>query len=63
MGFADVNFAIFSLFITPLIVFLSIVIFLAAVGKTVGVRYLYIKALILIFEVRQIFTLKTVHTE
>ena len=43
---------ILSIVFAPAVVFLSLVIFLATIGKSFGVRRLYIKVLLLIFEVR-----------
>ena len=41
-----------GLFYIPAVFFISCVIFLAAAGKTLGIRELYVKFLLLVFEVR-----------
>lgn len=40
-----------SLFLTPFLMFLLCIIFLASIGKSLGVRRLYVKVLLMIFEV------------
>ncbi|KAF3424120.1 hypothetical protein E2986_07561 [Frieseomelitta varia] len=40
----------FSLFLTPFLMFLLAIIFLASIGKSLGVRRLYIKLLLTLFE-------------
>ncbi|XP_076241011.1 glycerol-3-phosphate acyltransferase 4 [Calliopsis andreniformis] len=40
----------FSLFLTPFLMFLLAIIFLASIGKSLGVRRLYIKLLLALFE-------------
>ncbi|KAF2894852.1 hypothetical protein ILUMI_11322 [Ignelater luminosus] len=39
-----------SLFVTPLLMFILCIIFLASIGKSLGVRRLYVKLLLMIFE-------------
>ena len=43
---------IFSVLLTPFLVFLLAIVFLASLGKSLGVRRLYIKCLLTLFEVR-----------
>ncbi|EZA55284.1 hypothetical protein X777_04838 [Ooceraea biroi] len=45
-----VSFA-FSLMMTPFLMLLLVIIFLASIGKSLGVRRLYIKLLLALFEV------------
>lgn len=40
-----------SLFFTPFLMFILCIIFLASIGKSLGVRKLYVKILLTIFEV------------
>lgn len=40
------------LLLTPFLMFLLCIIFLASIGKSLGVRRLYVKLLLMIFEVR-----------
>lgn len=41
-----------SFFVTPFLMFMLCIIFLASIGKSLGVRRLYVKILLMIFEVR-----------
>lgn len=43
---------VISLFLTPFLMFLLAITFLASIGKSLGVRRLYIKLLLALFEVR-----------
>ena len=43
-----------SLLLTPLILFLLVILFLASIGKSIGVRRLYVKTLLALFEVRRV---------
>jgi hypothetical protein len=43
-----------SLLLTPLILFLLVILFLASIGKSIGVRRLYVKTLLTLFEVRRV---------
>lgn len=43
-----------SLFLTPFLMFLLAIIFLASIGESLGVRRLYIKLLLALFEVRHL---------
>ncbi|KAF3424119.1 hypothetical protein E2986_07561 [Frieseomelitta varia] len=45
----------FSLFLTPFLMFLLAIIFLASIGKSLGVRRLYIKLLLTLFELPDSF--------
>lgn len=42
-----------SLFLTPFLMFILCIIFLASIGKSLGVRRLYVKVLLMIFEVSE----------
>lgn len=44
----------FSLLLTPFLMFLLAIIFLASIGKSLGVRRLYVKLLLALFEVSQL---------
>jgi len=43
-----------SILVTPFLMFLLAIIFLASIGKSLGVRRLYVKLLLKIFEVSAI---------
>jgi len=40
-----------SLFLTPFFMFILAIIFLASIGKSIGVRRLFVKVLLKVFEV------------
>lgn len=50
MIYEPILLAIFSLFLAPFLIMLSVVIFMAAIGKNLGIRRLYIESLFAIFE-------------
>ena len=51
MDLEGVNFAVLTFLFAPLTILLSTVIFLAAVGQSLGIRYVYMKILLFLFDV------------